>query len=133
MLMKNRFMNHCIVVSALMFAASAAPADETTSSQNARVRVTDFSGRPPFSRRDAPADASKPADFARFQELNPAQRSKIGEGIRVADYRGRPPYRRSLVALGEPNVVEFARFEEVTAPAKRRRAGPPGKGFRRLR
>jgi hypothetical protein len=114
-------------VSALALTVLAASAEESATK---RVLVTDFSGKPPYQRRVSKESEAPVAEFARFEELSEAQRARIGKTVRVTEFRGKPPFRRSAVTLDESNMTEFARFEEVSKPSiRRRRAGPPGKGF----
>ena len=107
---------------AALLALVAGPAGAADS---ATVRVTDYSGAPPFKRTVA-LKADQDAEFARFEEAAPT----VGEVQRVVDFRGVPPYRRAVRTVTEADVAEFARFEEEVEPASRpRRVGPPGKTF----
>ena len=116
---------------ALMLAFLAVPAtadNEGAQASDREVIVTDFSGRPPFSRTRVPARET--AEFAQLEE-QPASAGtrRAGEKVQIVDYSGRPPYSRRVVVLDEMEVAEFARFEDAGAapdsPHVRRSA--PGK------
>ncbi|MFW2405086.1 MAG: hypothetical protein ACN4GT_09975 [Gammaproteobacteria bacterium] len=113
----------------LAFLAGPTTADsEGVQASDHEVIVTDFSGRPPFSRTRVPARET--AEFAQLEEqLVSASTRQVGEKVQIVDYSGRPPYSRRVVVLDETEVAEFARFEDSGAasdsPHVRRSA--PGK------
>lgn len=110
-----------VAVSALLavLAGPVGAADSQT------VRVTDYSGAPPFKRVLVTRSAES-AEFARFEEQAPV----VGAQLRKVDFRGVPPYLRSVQTVTETDAAEFARFEEEPDAASRpRRSGPPGKTF----
>jgi hypothetical protein len=110
-----------------MSAAFAADDVAPTSPAADKVRITDFSGRPPFARRSVSA-----AEFARFEETKHSVLPAVGERLHVVHAKGRPPFRRQVVDVDASNAAEFARFEETKpASGERRRTGAPGKGFPR--
>ncbi len=108
----------------LAFLAVPATADnEGAQASDREVIVTDFSGRPPFSRTRVPAQET--AEFAQLEASTP----QVGEKVQIVDYSGRPPYSRRVIVLDEMEVAEFARLEDTGAasdsPHIRRSA--PGK------
>lgn len=108
----------------LAFLAVPATADnEGAQASDREVIVTDFSGRPPFSRTRVPAQ-----EMAEFAQLEASTR-QVGEKVQIVDYSGRPPYSRRVIVLDEMEVAEFARLEDTGAasdsPHIRRSA--PGK------
>ncbi len=108
----------------LAFLAVPATADnEGAQASDREVIVTDFSGRPPFSRTRVPAQET--AEFAQLE----ASTRQVGEKVQIVDYSGRPPYSRRVIVLDEMEVAEFARLEDTGAasdsPHIRRSA--PGK------
>ena len=108
----------------LAFLAAPATADnEGAQASDREVIVTDFSGRPPFSRTRVPAQ-----EMAEFAQLEASTR-QVGEKVQIVDYSGRPPYSRRVIVLDEMEVAEFARLEDTGAasdsPHIRRSA--PGK------
>ncbi|MCB1748942.1 MAG: hypothetical protein H6977_08245 [Gammaproteobacteria bacterium] len=70
------------------------------------VRSTDFSGRPPFTRR---VETLPAAEVAR---LEPAPVSAETVTVRTTDYGGRPPFTRRTETLP---VSEVARLEAEDA------------------
>ena len=114
---------------AMAFLAVPATADnEGARASDREVIVTDFSGRPPFSRTRVLARET--AEFAQLEEqIVSASTRQVGEKVQIVDYSGRPPYSRRVVVLDEMEVAEFARFEDTGAasdsPHVRRSA--PGK------
>jgi hypothetical protein len=95
-----------------------------------RVRVVDYSGKPPFRRQIVRIDELNAAQFARFEETAreaSIDRSRLGERVRVVNYRGKPPFQRRTVTIDESNVAQFARFEETIERQPPRRRGPFGK------
>jgi hypothetical protein len=70
------------------------------------VRTTDFSGRPPFTRRVESLPATEVA------RLEPAPISAETVTVRTTDYSGRPPFARRSETLP---VSEVARLEAEDA------------------
>jgi phosphatidylserine/phosphatidylglycerophosphate/cardiolipin synthase-like enzyme len=86
--------------------------------------------RPLFSRLHLLEKAEESGDLQYFLMKGDTAGDVMLHAVLKAADRG----VRVRFLLDESNLVEFPRFEEVAAPAReRRRAGPPGKSFRRAR
>jgi len=97
-------------------AADAAGAD-------GKVWVTDFSGRPPFSRSLERVEDVREADAARNRDLAAAEPGRLNV----------PGKQRWTTRAAQSETVVFARFEEDpdAKPSPRLFRGAPGKGFSR--
>lgn len=109
------------VFAGLAAAMTSSPAAaETIAGETVTVWEIDYSGRPPFERRQVEVPV---ADAASLESTNILQ-----ETVRawVVDYSGRPPFRRSLQ---EVPVVDAASLEMETGTGE----GPFPKPFHKRR
>lgn len=92
------------ILAGLAAAVAALPAAaETHQGETITVWEIDYSGRPPFERRQVEVPVADAAS------LESSTRMRETVTMRVVDYSGRPPFRRSVE---EVPVVDAASLEE---------------------
>jgi len=108
----------------LSLSAGFAAADERA--EAGKVWVTDFSGRPPFSRTLRDSEEVREAEAARTQDL-----ASVESGRR--NVPGKQRWTTRAAETAESEAVVFARFEEDpdAEPSARLFRGAPGKSFSR--
>lgn len=106
------------IVAVLPHTSVLADANE---SELVKVRIVDFSGRPPFKREIVELPA---ADVARMEAMDEVVEM---ERVWTVDYRGKPPFKRQFEDVP---VIDIASMEMTAENSKQKSSSTPFKRHR---